>query len=156
MSVRLTEQQRLAVTCRGGSLIVSAAAGAGKTAVLVQRVLGLLTDEKDPCGVDELLVVTFTNAAAGEMRQRIGDELRRRLAQSGFPHEIGLFLGYPPVDVEGFQRDAGRNCKFSGLWKVYGDVEQTKQSFERFHRCRAALLRRLEQGYSLEQVFPAA
>ena len=82
--------------------------------------------------------------------------LRRRLAQSGFPHEIGLFLGYPPVDVEGFQRDAGRNCKFSGLWKVYGDVEQTKQSFERFHRCRAALLRRLEQGYSLEQVFPAA
>ena len=81
MSVKLTEQQRLAVTCRDGSLIVSAAAGAGKTAVLVQRVLGLLTDEKDPCGVDRLLVVTFTNAAAGEMRQRIGDELRRRLAE---------------------------------------------------------------------------
>lgn len=82
--------------------------------------------------------------------------LRGRLAQSDFPHEIGLFLGYPPVDVEGFQRDAGRNCKFSGLWKVYGDVERTKQSFERFHRCRAALVRRLEQGYCLEQVFPAA
>ena len=93
MSVRLTEQPRLAVTCRGGSLIVSAAAGAGKTAVLVQRVLGLLTDEKAPCGVDELLVVTFTNAAAGEMRQRIGDELRRRLAQKPDDHNLRRQLG---------------------------------------------------------------
>ena len=65
MSVKLTEQQRLAVESRGGSLIVSAAAGAGKTAVLVRRVLGLLTDQQNPCGVDQLLVVTFTNAAAG-------------------------------------------------------------------------------------------
>ena len=81
MGVQLTHQQRLAVDCRQSSLIVSAAAGAGKTAVLVQRVLSLLTDETTPCGVDELLVVTFTNAAAGEMRQRIGDELRRRLAE---------------------------------------------------------------------------
>ncbi|MBQ6712121.1 MAG: UvrD-helicase domain-containing protein [Clostridia bacterium] len=93
MRVKLTEQQRLAVTCRGGSLIVSAAAGAGKTAVLVQRVLGLLTDEKAPCGVDELLVVTFTNAAAGEMRQRIGDELRRRLAQKPDDHNLRRQLG---------------------------------------------------------------
>ena len=81
MSVKLTKQQQLAVDCRNGSLIVSAAAGAGKTAVLVRRVLGLLTDPADPCGVDQLLVVTFTNAAAWEMRQRIGDELRRRLAE---------------------------------------------------------------------------
>jgi len=81
MKVELTNQQKLAVNCRNTSLIVSAAAGAGKTAVLVRRVLGLITDEQDPCGVDQLLVVTFTNAAAGEMRQRIGDELRRRLAE---------------------------------------------------------------------------
>ncbi len=93
MSVKLTEQQRLAVTCRNGSLIVSAAAGAGKTAVLVQRVLGLLTDETNPCGVDELLVVTFTNAAAGEMRQRIGDELRRRLAEKPDDHNLRRQLG---------------------------------------------------------------
>ena len=88
MSVKLTKQQQLAVDCRNGSLIVSAAAGAGKTAVLVRRVLGLLTDPADPCGVDQLLVVTFTNAAAGEMRQRIGDELRRRLAEQ--PDNIHL------------------------------------------------------------------
>ncbi len=81
MSVKLTEQQRQAVESRGASLIVSAAAGAGKTAVLVQRVLGLICDPVDPCGVDELLVVTFTNAAAGEMRQRMGDRLREELAR---------------------------------------------------------------------------
>lgn len=93
MSVKLTEQQRLAVECRSGSLIVSAAAGAGKTAVLVQRVLGLLTDAQNPCGVDELLVVTFTNAAAGEMRQRIGDELRRRLAENPDDRHLRRQLG---------------------------------------------------------------
>ncbi len=81
MSVRMTEQQRQAVECRGASLIVSAAAGAGKTAVLTRRVLELLTDPRDPCDVDRLLVLTFTNAAAGEMRQRIGDQLRHRLAE---------------------------------------------------------------------------
>ena len=93
MSVKLTEQQRLAVNCRNGSLIVSAAAGAGKTAVLVQRVLGLLTDSQNPCGVDQLLVVTFTNAAAGEMRQRIGDELRRRLAETPDDRHLRRQLG---------------------------------------------------------------
>ena len=93
MRVELTTQQQLAVTCRDGSLIVSAAAGAGKTAVLVQRVLGLLTDEQNPCGVDELLVVTFTNAAAGEMRQRIGDELRKRLAETPDDRHLRRQLG---------------------------------------------------------------
>ena len=82
--------------------------------------------------------------------------LRQRLGGKEFPHEIGLFLGYPPEDVAGFARDGGRNCKFSGPWKVYGDVEQARQTFARFQRCRLALSRRLERGEGLEQVFPAA
>ena len=76
-----TQQQALAIGCRGSSFTVAAAAGAGKTAVLVQRVLGRITDTQDPCGVDELLIVTFTNAAAGEMRSRIGEALQERLAR---------------------------------------------------------------------------
>ncbi len=93
MSVRLTDQQQKAVDSRGASLIVSAAAGAGKTAVLVQRVLGLICDPKDPCGVDELLVVTFTNAAAGEMRQRMGDRLREELARDPANSRLRRQLG---------------------------------------------------------------
>lgn len=80
-TVELTAQQKQAVDYRGGSLIVSAAAGSGKTAVLVRRVLELITDPQNPCGVDELVIVTFTNAAAAEMRSKISDELHRRLAE---------------------------------------------------------------------------
>ncbi|MBQ7492209.1 MAG: helicase-exonuclease AddAB subunit AddA [Clostridia bacterium] len=79
----LTAQQKLAIDCRNSSLIVSAAAGSGKTFVLARRVIGLLTEPDDPCDIDQLLVLTFTNAAAAEMRQRIGAALHERLLQSG-------------------------------------------------------------------------
>lgn len=82
--------------------------------------------------------------------------LRDQLKCTAFPHEIGLFLGYPPEDVEGFCRDGGRGCKLSGTWKVYGDVEQAQKRFDSFHRCRVALTRKLDQGKTLEQMFPAA
>ena len=85
--------------------------------------------------------------------------LCQRLAQPEFPHEIGLFLGYPAEDVEGFRRHGGRNCKLCGCWKVYGDVEHAQRMFDRFLRCRRALTRRVEQGLRLEQIFvpmPAA
>lgn len=66
-----TPQQRDAIDARGGSVLVSAAAGSGKTAVLVERVVGRILDENDPVDADRLLVVTFSNAAALEMKQRI-------------------------------------------------------------------------------------
>ena len=91
----------------------------------------------------------------GEGLSALLDHLGRRLAGADFPHEIGLFLGYPPVDVEGFLRDKGRNCKLCGPWKVYGDVEQARRRFSTFRRCRAALSRRLALGVPLSQVFPA-
>lgn len=81
--------------------------------------------------------------------------LRHRLEGTDFPHEIGLFLGYPPVDVEGFRRNGGRNCKLCGPWKVYGPVEEARQRFRTFHRCRAALCRRVASGMTLAQLFPA-
>ncbi len=81
MGFEPTKQQALAIDCRDSSLVVAAAAGAGKTAVLVRRVIGRITDPQDPCGVDELLIVTFTNAAAGEMRSRIGEALQELLAR---------------------------------------------------------------------------
>ncbi len=66
-----TEEQRRVIEARDRSLLVSAAAGSGKTAVLVERILSMVTDPVHPIDVDELLVVTFTNAAAAEMRERI-------------------------------------------------------------------------------------
>jgi len=79
MPVQWTPEQLQAIQARGGTLLVSAAAGSGKTAVLVERVLRRLTDPVDPCGADELLVVTFTRAAAAQMRERIDAALGERL-----------------------------------------------------------------------------
>jgi ATP-dependent helicase/nuclease subunit A len=70
-----TPEQSSAIKARGGTLLVSAAAGSGKTAVLVERVIGLITDKEHPCDADRLLVVTFTTAAAAEMRERISQRL---------------------------------------------------------------------------------
>lgn len=75
-----THDQQAAISNRGGTLLVSAAAGSGKTAVLVERVLQQLTDPVDPVSIDRLLLVTFTNAAAAEMRERIGAALRDAVA----------------------------------------------------------------------------
>ncbi len=78
----LTPNQELARTARGANLLVSAAAGAGKTSVLVERIVALVTGEK-PVDIDHLLVVTFTEAAATEMRERIAAALRRRVEEAG-------------------------------------------------------------------------
>ncbi len=74
--MRLTENQQAAVEHRAGNLLVSASAGSGKTEVLARRCVALIADARRPCRVDELLVVTFTRAAAAELRVRIGRMLR--------------------------------------------------------------------------------
>ncbi|MEM6314591.1 MAG: UvrD-helicase domain-containing protein, partial [Planctomycetota bacterium] len=78
----LTETQHAAVTGHGSNLLVSAAAGSGKTRVLAARAVHLMADAPVPCSASELLVVTFTRKAAAEMRGRIADVLERRIAQA--------------------------------------------------------------------------
>ncbi len=54
---------------------------------------------------------------------------------AAFPHEIGLFLGYPPVDVRGFMDNPNRGVKYAGYWKVYGDEENAKKTFLKYKKC---------------------
>src|SRR4051794_2482677 len=82
-SVDWTDEQRAGIETTGTSLLVSAAAGSGKTAVLAERCAYLVCDAPDRCDIDELLVVTFTKAAAAEMRTRIELALRKRLDALG-------------------------------------------------------------------------
>ena len=70
-----TTEQNQAITARGGTLLVSAAAGSGKTSVLVERVIGMLTDAENKCPADRLLIVTFTKAATAQMKNRISEAL---------------------------------------------------------------------------------
>ncbi len=81
MAEKLTPQQAQAVQDRGGKLLVSAAAGSGKTKVLVDRLMSYLTDPVDPANIDEFLIITYTKAAASELRGKIAAKLSERIAQ---------------------------------------------------------------------------
>ena len=81
MAEKLTPQQHMAVTDRGGRLLVSAAAGSGKTKVLVDRLLGYLTDPVNPANLDDFLIITYTKAAAAELRGKIAAKLSEKIAE---------------------------------------------------------------------------
>ena len=70
--MKWTEKQQQVIDSRNRNLLVSAAAGSGKTAVLVERIISMISEGTHPLNIDQLLVMTFTNAAASEMRERIG------------------------------------------------------------------------------------
>ncbi len=89
MAFKPTKEQELAI-CEKGNILVSAAAGSGKTAVLVERVITRLCDKQNPVRADELLIVTFTNAAAAEMRSRIEKRLAEECLKN--PFDAGLLL----------------------------------------------------------------
>ncbi|MCR4688020.1 MAG: DUF3793 family protein [Saccharofermentans sp.] len=80
-------------------------------------------------------------------------ELVRRLNSSeGFPHEIGLFLGYPPEDVRGFIRDPHEGVVLSGYWKVYSNEEKARETFRRYKKCTLEYQHMLRSGRTLEQL----
>lgn len=79
------------------------------------------------------------------------EQLKGRMCGE-FPHEIGVFLGYPLCDVCGFLRDPD-GCILCGCWKVYENAEEAARMFERFRRCSACICRHMEQGRTLSQIF---
>ena len=81
MGVQWTKEQQKVIDLRNSNILVSAAAGSGKTAVLVERIITRLTKDASPLDVDRLLIVTFTEAAAAEMKERIGAALEKALEQ---------------------------------------------------------------------------
>ncbi len=86
MAVRWTKEQQQVIDARKKNILVSAAAGSGKTAVLVERIIQMISDEKHPVDIDRLLIVTFTNAAAAEMRERIAAAIERKLDETASEH----------------------------------------------------------------------
>ncbi|MBQ5319781.1 MAG: DUF3793 family protein [Oscillospiraceae bacterium] len=68
-----------------------------------------------------------------------------------FPHEVGVFLGYPTEDVVGFIENKGENFKFCGCWKVYGCEEKARRTFENYEKCRRFLCGKLNEGSDIYQ-----
>ena len=79
--------------------------------------------------------------------------LKERLgAEQDFPHEIGLFLGYPTEDVKGFMEQGGRASKYVGHWCVFGDAEKAKQTFSLYDKCATVYMQRFKSGSDLERL----
>lgn len=91
-----------------------------------------------------------------ETGEMIRELCRRLKAQSGFPHEIGIFLGYPLTDVKGFIDNRGENYTFSGYWKSYGDPEAARTSSEACMHCLRSCAERYNRGASLMEIIAAA
>ena len=82
----------------------------------------------------------------------VTDLIRRLRGSAEFPHEIGLFLSYPPEDVRGFIENRARNFKRAGLWKVYGDEALAEELFQKFKKCTQIYCERWRSGSSMDEL----
>ena len=90
-----------------------------------------------------------TNSAIERLKVRCN-------ASKEFPHEIGVFLGYPLEDVTGFINNTGKNFRYSGIWKVYGDEKEAEKRFYKYKKCTEIYTRLWNNGRSLWQPTVAA
>ncbi len=120
----------------------------GRCLIYLYRPAMLTRDLRDPAALRLLRECGYTGNSTGEMLSCL---IRRLRDLEGFPHEIGLFLGYPPGDVDGFmhRREA---CRLKGLWKVYEDEDGARQLFARYRRCTEEYLQQLALGCSLNRL----
>ena len=126
---------------------------AGRALLYLYRPSQLQADLDCP-GVGELLArYGYESTRAEDALSRLCQRLEE---QGGFPHEIGLFLGYPLGDVEGFIRNRGQNCKCAGCWKVYCNELEAQKRFARIQKCRKVYARLWAQGRSVWQLTVAA
>lgn len=105
----------------------------------------------------------LSNQAVAELLERfgypdtrmapcIGRLIRRFRQEQEFPHEVGVFLGYPPEDVRGFIDNKAGGQKCAGCWKVYGDEAAAKAAFDKFRKCTRIYCTQWEQGIPMEQL----
>lgn len=107
---------------------------------------------RDLSNRDALEILTDAGYAGLETGECVTKLMQKLRAGEDFPHEIGLFLSYPPEDVRGFIENKAQNYKFTGLWKVYGDEQKARRLFEKYKKCTDSYCRRLEAGCSVEQL----
>jgi hypothetical protein len=125
-----------------------------KALVYVYRETRLAEDLARRGVVDYLRARGYENASVSGCLERLSNRCEA-CEKTGFPHEIGLFLGYPLYDVEGFCAHCGRNHLLCGYWKVYRNIEATREIFRRYKACEAAYRRQFAQGKSIAQLVVA-
>lgn len=112
--------------------------------------------EKDLKEKDVAIFLKGFGYPEADFRCAISKLKERVEAQDGFPHEIGLFLGYPLTDVIGFIENGGRNSKCTGCWKVYRDEMEAIRLFDRYRKCKEVYSKMFAAGRSVMQLTVAA
>lgn len=121
----------------------------GRVLLLLFRPEKLAEDLRRPVAAD---ILSECGYACGPC-SRYPALLARRFSEcDDFPHEIGLFIGYPPEDVRGFITHKAQNYKFRGLWKIYGDEDKAKELFRRFNECTECYCSLWKSGKQLDQL----
>ncbi len=90
--------------------------------------------------------------SCGNINHCIVQLIKRLRENKDFPHEIGLFLGYPPEDVCGFIENKAQCCKCVGCWKVYGNAEKAQATFDKYKRCTELCCSLAAKGISIERL----
>ncbi len=78
--------------------------------------------------------------------------LKKIRYENEFPHEIGIFLGYPPEDVLGYIKNSGKNFLLSGMWKVYADTDKAEKSFQAYKKCTNVYMKCYQKGITLDKL----
>lgn len=150
MGVKWTTDQQHAIECCKGSVLVSAAAGSGKTAVLVERVIRRLTDEDNPCSAEDLLIVTFTRAATAQMREKIGAAILKRLSKDPTDRHLRrqyMLLPFAKIcTIDSFCNDLVReNFHALGISPDYSLLDNETAVIMKNDVCEAMLERAYEE-----------
>lgn len=119
----------------------------GRTAVYVYRVSRLGADLKN---VDIRRILTERGYDCDRPERCIAHLARRLKSGAEYPHEIGLFLGYPPEDVSGFINNG--KCSLTGAWKVYGDKSRAERIFTQYKKCTRIYSELFHKGKSVERL----
>ena len=134
--IKWTTQQKLAITSAGKDILVTASAGTGKTAVLAQRCAQLLADTSDPTNISQILVLTFTNAAADEMQSRIAENLRAQFQKSRSSYLRRQLLTLDAAHISTVhtfcKRIITENFHLLAIDPTFGIIEQDEQNLLKF------------------------
>lgn len=121
--------------------------GGKRALIYIYRPHRLRADLENRSAIRLLQAHGYRYTKPGQCIVRLAERLK---GSDEFPHEIGLFLGYPPEDVQGFIENRAQGCKCTGCWKVYGDEVHAQLLFDKYQKCTELYCAQLAKGKSIE------
>ncbi len=137
------------VLCPKGIRIIPMQLKAKRALLYLYRPKDLMRDLRDSKARTILQESGYCPENADQCVAHLMERLKK---DEGFPHEIGLFLSYPPEDVQGFMENRAAGYKMVGAWKVYGDVEKARRTFDLYDKCTSAFCKMWGSGVPISRL----